>query len=458
MAKSKTTYFCQNCGYETAKWLGKCPSCNEWNSLVEELIEKSSAKVPDWKTSTTTRRNNKATVIHEIVYQEEARIRTKDTELNRVLGGGIVPGSLILIGGEPGIGKSTLMLQLALDIDDLRILYVSGEESEQQLKMRAERINPASKSECFILTETATQNIFKQIEQIEPNLVVIDSIQTLHSSNIESTPGSVSQVRECTSELLRFAKETGTPVFIIGHITKEGSIAGPKVLEHMVDTVLQFEGDRHHVYRILRSIKNRFGPSSELGIYEMQGKGLREVTNPSEILLSQREESLSGIAIAAMLEGIRPMLIEVQALVGTSAYGTPQRTATGFDGKRMNMLLAVLEKRFGFRLSVMDVFLNIAGGLRVEDPAIDLAVLMAIISSQQDIPLSTEICFAGEVGLSGEIRAVNRIEQRIIEAEKLGFKQIYISSSNTKGVNLSKYQIIIHPFSKVEDVFNNVFG
>lgn len=458
MAKSKTTYFCQNCGYETAKWLGKCPSCNEWNSLVEELIEKSSAKVPDWKTSTTTRRNNKATVIHEIVYQEEARIKTKDTELNRVLGGGIVPGSLILIGGEPGIGKSTLMLQLALDIDDLRILYVSGEESEQQLKMRAERINPSSKSECFILTETATQNIFKQIEQIEPNLVVIDSIQTLHSSNIESTPGSVSQVRECTSELLRFAKETGTPVFIIGHITKEGSIAGPKVLEHMVDTVLQFEGDRHHVYRILRSIKNRFGPSSELGIYEMQGEGLREVTNPSEILLSQREESLSGIAIAAMLEGIRPMLIEVQALVGTSAYGTPQRTATGFDGKRMNMLLAVLEKRFGFRLSVMDVFLNIAGGLRVEDPAIDLAVLMAIISSQQDIPLSTEICFAGEVGLSGEIRAVNRIEQRIIEAEKLGFKQIYISSSNTKGVNLSKYQIIIHPFSKVEDVFNNVFG
>lgn len=458
MAKSKTTYFCQNCGYETAKWLGKCPSCNEWNSLVEELIEKSSPKVPDWKTSTTTRRNNKATVIHEIVYQEEARIKTKDTELNRVLGGGIVPGSLILIGGEPGIGKSTLMLQLALDIVDLRILYVSGEESEQQLKIRAERINPSSKSECFILTETATQNIFKQIEQIEPNLVVIDSIQTLHSSNIESTPGSVSQVRECTSELLRFAKETGTPVFIIGHITKEGSIAGPKVLEHMVDTVLQFEGDRHHVYRILRSIKNRFGPSSELGIYEMQGKGLREVTNPSEILLSQREESLSGIAIAAMLEGIRPMLIEVQALVGTSAYGTPQRTATGFDGKRMNMLLAVLEKRFGFRLSVMDVFLNIAGGLRVEDPAIDLAVLMAIISSQQDIPLSTEICFAGEVGLSGEIRAVNRIEQRIIEAEKLGFKQIYISNSNTKGVNLSKYQIIIHPFSKVEDVFNNVFG
>src|SRR5690554_2041629 len=458
MAKSRTTYFCQNCGYESAKWLGKCPSCNEWNSLIEEVIEKSSAKVPDWKKSTTTRRSNKATAIHEIIFKEEARIKTEDLELNRVLGGGIVPGSLILIGGEPGIGKSTLMLQLALDIVDLKILYVSGEESEQQLKMRAERINPTSNSNCFILTETSTQNIFKQIEEIQPNLVVIDSIQTLHSSHIESTPGSVGQVRECTSELLRFAKETGTPVFIIGHITKEGSIAGPKVLEHMVDTVLQFEGDRHHVYRILRSIKNRFGPSSELGIYEMQGEGLREVTNPSEILLSQREEALSGIAIAAMLEGVRPMLIEVQALVGTSAYGTPQRTATGFDGKRMNMLLAVLEKRFGFRLSVMDVFLNIAGGLRVEDPAIDLAALMAIISSQQDIALSTEICFAGEVGLSGEIRAVNRIEQRIIEAEKLGFKQIYISSSNTKGINLSKYKIIIHPFSKVEDVFNSVFG
>jgi DNA repair protein RadA/Sms len=458
MAKSRTTYFCQNCGYESAKWLGKCPSCNEWNSLIEEVIEKSSAKVPDWKSSTTNRRSNKATVIHEIIFKEEARIKTKDLELNRVLGGGIVPGSLILIGGEPGIGKSTLMLQLALDIIDLKILYVSGEESEQQLKMRAERINPTSNSNCFILTETSTQNIFKQIEEIQPSLVVIDSIQTLHSSSIESTPGSVSQVRECTSELLRFAKETGTPVFIIGHITKEGSIAGPKVLEHMVDTVLQFEGDRHHVYRILRSIKNRFGPSSELGIYEMQGEGLREVSNPSEILLSQRDEALSGIAIAAMLEGVRPMLIEVQALVSTSAYGTPQRTATGFDGKRMNMLLAVLEKRFGFRLSMMDVFLNIAGGLRVEDPAIDLAVLMAIISSQQDIALSTEICFAGEVGLSGEIRAVNRIEQRITEAQKLGFKQIYISNSNMKGINLSKFNITIHAFSKVEEVFNNVFG
>src|SRR5690554_354480 len=458
MAKSRTTYFCQNCGYESAKWLGKCPSCNEWNSLIEEVIEKSSAKVPDWKSSTTNRRSIKATVIHEIVFKEEARIKTEDLELNRVLGGGIVPGSLILIGGEPGIGKSTLMLQLALDIVDLKILYVSGEESEQQLKMRAERINPSSTSDCFILTETSTQNIFKQIEQIEPKLVVIDSIQTLHSSHIESTPGSVGQVRECTSELLRFAKETGTPVFIIGHITKEGSIAGPKVLEHMVDTVLQFEGDRHHVYRILRSIKNRFGPSSELGIYEMLGEGLREVKNPSEILLSQRDEALSGIAIAAMLEGVRPMLIEVQALVSTSAYGTPQRTSTGFDGRRLNMLLAVLEKRLGFRLSMQDVFLNIAGGLRVEDPAIDLAVIVAVISSQQDLPVPADAAFAAEVGLSGEIRAVNRIEQRIAEAEKLGFKTIYISKYHKKAVIQGNHHIQIKAVGKVEDIFGDLFG
>lgn len=458
MAKSKTSYFCQNCGYEAAKWMGKCPSCSQWNTLVEEVVQKPSSKVPDWKSSHTVRHNHKANLVQEITFKEESRILTKDTELNRVLGGGIVPGSLVLIGGEPGIGKSTLMLQFALAIEPLKVLYVSGEESEQQLKMRAERINPKSESSCYILTETSTQNIFKQIEEVQPQLVIIDSIQTLHSTNIESTPGSVSQVKECTSELLRFAKETDTPVFIIGHITKEGSIAGPKVLEHMVDTVLQFEGDRHHIYRILRSIKNRFGSSSELGIYEMHGEGLREVSNPSEILLSQRDESLSGIAIAAMLEGIRPMLIEVQALVGTSPYGTPQRTATGFDGKRMNMLLAVLEKRFGFRLSAMDVFLNIAGGLRVEDPAIDLAVLMAIISSQQDIAISTEICFAGEVGLSGEIRAINRIERRIIEAEKLGFKTIFIPEQNTKGSNLSKYNIGIKAFAKVEDVFNSIFA
>lgn len=459
MAKSKTTYFCQNCGYESAKWLGKCPSCSQWNTFVEELVEKAGNKVPDWRSGNSlARKANKAAVIHEIIYQDEQRIKTPDKELNRVLGGGIVAGSLVLIGGEPGIGKSTLMLQLALTIPGVKTLYVSGEESEQQLKMRAERLMQSSKANCYILTETSTQNIFKQIESVEPDLVIIDSIQTLHSSQIDSTPGSVSQVRECTAELLRFAKESSTPVFIVGHITKDGAIAGPKVLEHMVDTVLQFEGDRHHMYRILRAVKNRFGSSSELGIYEMHGTGLREVSNPSEILLSQRESPLSGITIAAMLEGVRPMLIEVQALVSNSAYGTPQRSSTGFDTKRMNMLLAVLEKRFGFRLSAQDVFLNIAGGLRVEDPAIDLAVINAIISSQQDIALSNNIAFAGEVGLSGEIRAVNRVEQRIAEAEKLGFEQIFISKYNSKGLDISKYNIKITWVAKVEEVFGALFG
>ncbi|MFC6103409.1 DNA repair protein RadA [Olivibacter domesticus] len=459
MAKSKTTYFCQNCGYESAKWLGKCPSCSQWNTFVEELVEKAGNKVPDWRSGNSlARKANKAAVIHEIIYQDEQRIKTPDKELNRVLGGGIVAGSLVLIGGEPGIGKSTLMLQLALTIPGVKTLYVSGEESEQQLKMRAERLMQSSKANCYILTETSTQNIFKQIASVEPDLVIIDSIQTLHSSQIDSTPGSVSQVRECTAELLRFAKESSTPVFIVGHITKDGAIAGPKVLEHMVDTVLQFEGDRHHMYRILRAVKNRFGSSSELGIYEMHGTGLREVSNPSEILLSQRESPLSGITIAAMLEGVRPMLIEVQALVSNSAYGTPQRSSTGFDTKRMNMLLAVLEKRFGFRLSAQDVFLNIAGGLRVEDPAIDLAVINAIISSQQDIALSNNIAFAGEVGLSGEIRAVNRAEQRIAEAAKLGFEQIFISKYNSKGLDVSKYNIKITWVAKVEEVFGALFG
>ena len=460
MAKAKTTYFCQHCGYESPKWLGKCPSCNEWNTLVEEVVEKQAARVPDWRTvsGSTTKRANQAAAIHEIVQTAEIRWPTSDGELNRVLGGGIVPGSLVLIGGEPGIGKSTLMLQVALTLPDTKTLYISGEESEQQVKMRAERLVQASKANCYILTETATQNIFKQISTLEPNLVIIDSIQTLHSAQIDSAPGSVSQVRECTAELLRFAKETNIPVFIVGHITKDGAIAGPKVLEHMVDTVLQFEGDRHHVYRMLRAVKNRFGSASELGIYEMQGTGLREVSNPSEILLSQREESMSGIAIAVLLEGVRPMLIEVQALVGASAYGTPQRSSTGFDTRRMNMLLAVLEKRFGFRLSAQDVFLNIAGGLRVEDPAIDLAVIVAIISSQQDMPIPATVAFAGEVGLSGEIRAVNRIEQRIAEAEKLGFETIYISKYNTKGLTGSQYEITIRPVAKVEEVFQALFG
>ena len=382
-------------------------------------------------------RANKPVKVADITFKEEHRLLTPDNEFNRVLGGGIVAGSLVLIGGEPGIGKSTLMLQLALQMPNIKVLYVSGEESEHQVKMRAERLTPqpppiggGAGAGCFILTETSTQNIFKQIEELEPDLVVIDSIQTLHSSHIESTPGSVSQVRECMAELLRFAKESGTPVFLIGHITKDGMIAGPKILEHMVDTVLQFEGDRHHVYRILRTIKNRFGSASELGIYEMLGEGLREVSNPSEILLSQRDELLSGITISTTLEGMRPMLIETQALVSPSPYGTPQRTATGFDTRRMSMLLAVLEKRCGFNLGAKDVFLNITGGIRVEDPAIDLGLAAAIVSSHQDIAVPFKTCFAGEIGLSGEIRAVNRVEQRIAEAQKLGFEQIFISKYN----------------------------
>jgi DNA repair protein RadA/Sms len=417
MAKTKIAYFCQSCGYESPKWLGKCPSCQQWNTFVEEILEKSNASVPNWKSSpASSQRANKPVEVADITFKEEHRLLTPDKEFNRVLGGGIVAGSLVLIGGEPGIGKSTLMLQLALNMPNVKVLYVSGEESDHQIKMRAERLvsldtqqtrakNKELKDEfgkgCFILTETSTQNIFKQIEELQPDILVIDSIQTLHSSHVESTPGSVSQVRECTAELLRFAKETSTPVFLIGHITKDGMIAGPKILEHMVDTVLQFEGDRHHVYRILRTIKNRFGSSSELGIYEMLGEGLREVSNPSEILLSQRDEPLSGITISATLEGMRPMLIETQALVSTSAYGTPQRTATGFDTKRMSMLLAVLEKRCGFRLGAKDVFLNITGGIRVEDPAIDLGLAAAIISSHEDIPIPFKTCFAGEIGLIG---------------------------------------------------------
>ncbi|MGY3055061.1 DNA repair protein RadA/Sms [Pedobacter sp. UYEF25] len=458
MAKSKVAYFCQSCGFESAKWLGKCPSCNQWNTFVEEVIEKNTAAIPTWKSDVSTRVINKPSKVSEIEHSAEKRASTGDKELDRVLGGGLVEGSIVLIGGEPGIGKSTLMLQFALNLKGKKILYISGEESQQQIKMRAERINDSANSDCYILTETSTQNIFKQIEILDPEVLVIDSIQTLHSSHIDSTPGSVSQVRECTAELLRFAKETGTPVFLIGHITKDGAIAGPKILEHMVDTVLQFEGDRHHVYRILRSIKNRFGASAELGIYEMYGGGLREVSNPSEILLSQRDEELSGIAVSAMLEGARPMLIETQALVSAAAYGTPQRSATGFDTKRMNMLLAVLEKRCGFKLSAQDVFLNIAGGIRVEDPAIDLAVLIAIISSHQDIAVSSKHCFAAEVGLSGEIRAVNRIEQRIAEADRLGFETIYISKYNLKGIVKEKFNLEIKAVSKIEEVFSLVFG
>ena len=494
MAKTKSAYFCQSCGYESPKWMGKCPSCSQWNTFVEEIIEKPNAAIPDWKAtgssgSTSMQRANKAIPVSSITFSEEHRILTPDNELNRVLGGGIVPGSLVLIGGEPGIGKSTLMLQLALSMPAAKVLYVSGEESDRQIKMRAERIGTegpgtevrgggaekhsisgirpqaSDHSGCFVLTETSTQNIFKQIEQLQPDLVIVDSIQTLYSAHIESTPGSVSQVRECTAELLRFAKESSTPVFLIGHITKDGMIAGPKILEHMVDTVLQFEGDRHHVYRILRAIKNRFGSASELGIYEMKGAGLREVSNPSEILLSQRDEALSGITISVTLEGLRPMLIETQALVSTSAYGTPQRSATGFDTRRMNMLLAVLEKRCGFRLGTQDVFLNITGGIKVEDPAIDLGLAAAIISSHEDMPISSKTCFAAELGLSGEVRAVNRVEQRIAEAQKLGFQQIFISKYNLpsgkKGENqldLSHYNIEIKAVSRIEEVFGLLFG
>ncbi|RWU07587.1 DNA repair protein RadA [Pedobacter chitinilyticus] len=458
MAKIKSAYFCQSCGYESAKWLGKCPSCQQWNTFVEEVVEKPSAGSAIWKSSTGQQRVAKPSKLEDITSATEERMLTGDAELDRVLGGGLVPGSVTLIGGEPGIGKSTLMLQLALNINQKRVLYVSGEESEQQIKMRAERITKTPKANCFILTETSTQNIFKQLEQLQPEILVVDSIQTLHSAHIESTPGSVSQVRECTAELLRFAKETATPVFLIGHITKDGAIAGPKILEHMVDTVLQFEGDRHHIYRILRSIKNRFGAAAELGIYAMHGNGLREVSNPSEVLLSQRDEELTGITIGATIEGARPMVIETQALVSTSAYGTPQRSATGFDTKRMNMLLAVLEKRCGFRLSAKDVFLNIAGGIKVEDPAIDLSIIAAIISSHEDIAISSKICFAAEVGLSGEIRAVNRIEQRISEAEKLGFEKIFISSYNQKGFNKDKFKIELITVSKIEEVFSALFG
>jgi len=453
MAKVKSAYFCQNCGYETPKWLGKCPSCAEWNTFVEEVIEKNIPSVVAFSTST---RNAKPQAIHTIENQEHVRISLKDKELNRVLGGGLVPGSLILFGGEPGIGKSTLLLQMAIEEKKLKVLYVSGEESEQQIKMRAERIG-LENQQCYILTETNIQNIFTQAEGIQPELLIIDSIQTLYSSQIESSPGSISQVRECTAQLLRYAKQTGVPVFLIGHITKEGSLAGPKVLEHMVDAVLQFEGDRNHVYRLLRSIKNRFGSTNELGIYEMLGSGLRQVENPSEILITNTDSSLSGISIAATLEGMRPMLIEVQALVSTAAYGTPQRSSTGFDSKRLNMLLAVMEKRCGFKLGAKDVFLNIAGGIKVDDPAIDLAVVAAVLSSNADLPIEKNIALSAEVGLSGEVRPANRIDQRISEAEKLGFEKIIISKYN-KGIDQKNFKIELVKCGKIDEVVRALFA
>ena len=450
--KVKTAYFCQSCGSQHPKWQGQCSACKEWNTVVEEVIQKEEVKV--WSKS-DSKQKVKALKVAEISIEKEQRIPTYNQELDRVLGGGIVPGAIVLLGGEPGIGKSTLMLQLALSLKNCKTLYVSGEESDKQIKMRAERLGEGE-SDCYILTETNTQNIFTHIKTVQPDLVVIDSIQTLHTQLIESSPGSISQIRETAAELLRFAKETATPVILIGHITKDGNIAGPKILEHMVDVVLQFEGDRNHIYRILRAQKNRFGSTAELGIYEMVNNGLREVHNPSEILISQKDEALSGSAISATIEGMRPMLIEVQALVSTAVYGTPQRSATGFDLRRLNMLLAVLEKRCGFRLGSKDVFLNITGGIKVDDPSIDLCVVAAILSSNEDEPISDKICFAGEVGLSGEIRPANRIEQRIIEAEKLGFDQIFISRYNK--VEKGKFAIKVMEFGTVEEVYQTLFN
>jgi DNA repair protein RadA/Sms len=457
LAKNKTTFFCQNCGHESAKWLGKCPACGQWNTFVEELVTKEDSNKNEWRQDSARGKVTKAKALNEIESGSEIRINGRDEELNRVLGGGIVQGSLVLIGGEPGIGKSTLMLQVGLQLKGLRVLYVSGEESDQQIKMRAERLGDTS-DEFLILTETNTKTIFQVVEQLQPELLIIDSIQTLYSPQLESTAGSIGQVRQCAAELMKFAKETNTPVFLIGHITKDGTLAGPKVLEHMVDTVLQFEGDRHLAYRILRTTKNRFGSTSEMGIYEMLGTGLREVSNPSEILISQKDSQLSGVTIGASIEGNRPLLIEIQSLVSPASYGTPQRTPTGFDQKRLNMLLAVLEKRCGFRMSAQDVFLNMAGGIKVEDPAIDLAVCISIISSMEEIPVSDKICFAAEIGLGGELRAVNRIDSRISEAEKLGFSEIYISKYSQKALDLSKAKIQVKSFSRLTDVFSDLFG
>lgn len=452
MAKTKTIYTCQNCGTTSPKWIGKCSACGEWDSFVEEIIES--------KTKETAKPQkefkSKPRLLSEIEMQEEERYNTGNIEFNRVLGGGLVPGALVLIGGEPGIGKSTLILQVSLKMKGYKVLYVSGEESELQIKLRANRLENENDN-CFILSDTSLESIFTHISQVEPDMIVIDSIQTLHTNRIESSAGSISQVRECASELLQYAKESSKPILLIGHINKEGNIAGPKILEHVVDTVLQFEGDRNYMYRILRANKNRFGSTSEIGIFEMQNSGLREVNNPSELLLSQNDESLSGVAISASIEGLRPFLIEIQALVSSAAYGTPQRSATGFDLRRLSMLLAVLEKRAGFRLAAKDVFLNIAGGLKVDDPAIDLAVIAAILSSDQDVDIPKNICFAGEVGLSGEIRQVTRIEQRISEAQKLGFKEIYIARYNNKNLNFDKFNIKVNIVGKVEELIEKLW-
>jgi DNA repair protein RadA/Sms len=451
MSKVKSAFFCQECGYETPKWLGKCPSCQSWTSFVEEKIEKNSGV----KAFSVSDQKSKPTLIQEVEQSEEFRLQFEDKELNTLLGGGLVPGSILLLGGEPGIGKSTLLLQIAV-LEQRKVLYVSGEESDKQIRMRADRIG-IKNQDCYLLPETNLNTILTYAHEIKPELLVIDSIQTLFDGNLESSPGSISQVRECTAQLLRYAKQSGTPVFLIGHITKDGSIAGPKVLEHMVDTVLQFEGDRNHLYRLLRTTKNRFGSTNELGIYEMLGAGLRAVENPSELLINQDNQQLSGIAIASTIEGLRPLQIEVQALVSTAAYGTPQRSSTGFDAKRLNMLLAVLEKRCGFKLASKDVFLNIAGGIKVDDPATDLAVAMAVLSSNADLAIPKTITFAAEIGLSGELRQVQRLESRVAEAEKLGYEKIIVSRQSKEKIEKNRQIQIIH-CSKIEEVVRNVFG
>jgi DNA repair protein RadA/Sms len=460
MAKARTVFFCSNCGASAPKWLGKCPHCNEWNTFQEELIQKETAseeKRRSWATDTSGRKGEapKAVPIGKIQAGSTVRLKAPDEELNRVLGGGIVPGSLVLIGGQPGIGKSTLMLQVAMHLPEV-ILYVSGEESAEQIKMRADRIGQP-RGECYILTETNTTKILQQAQELQPRLLIVDSIQTMSTPHLDSAPGGIAQVRECAAELLRFAKETNISVFLIGHINKEGEIAGPKLLEHIVDCVLQFEGDRHNTYRILRTLKNRFGSTDEMGIYEMQSGGLREVSNPSELLLSQKDDDLSGCSVAATMEGMRPMLIETQALVSKAVFGTPQRSATGFDMRRLSMLLAVLEKRCGYFFSINDVFLNLAGGIRVDDPAIDLSIVVSLISSLMDVSIPSNICFAGEVGLSGEIRAVQRIEQRIQEADRLGFKEIYVSKYGMKGIDTKRYGIKIFTLGKVEELKQALF-
>ena len=456
MAKLKSVYFCSNCGNESPKWMGKCPACGEWSTYVEELVRKDSAAAIKEDTRSFSSGKNTPQPLKEIRADEEPRIDMQDNELNRVLGGGLVPASLVLIGGEPGIGKSTLVLQTILKLQSIKSLYISGEESARQLKLRAERLN-IENDNCLIVCETNLDKIFEHIKNTQPQLVIIDSIQTMYSDSMESSPGSISQVRECASAILKFAKQSGIPTLMVGHITKDGSIAGPKVLEHIVDTVLQFEGDQHYMYRILRSIKNRFGSTAELGIYEMNQSGLREVSNPSEMLLTKNHEDLSGATISATIEGVRPFLIETQSLVSSAAYGNPQRSATGFDIRRMNMLLAVLEKRAGFKLAQKDVFLNIAGGLKINDPGMDLSVISAILSSSLDISVAKDTCLAGEVGLSGEIRPVNRIEQRIFEAEKLGFSRIIVPDNNLKGFT-SKVSIKIETVRKVEEAFRLLFS